>query len=103
MVAGCQVVPLSVDTSTPATTEPVAAAAVPLTVTRVPSAIDAPAAGADTVEVGGVRLAEAEAAVRPLSKVAGCAPMSARRLTVACCMFRSTAPPLGLLLSRPQA
>ena len=55
------------------------------------------------MEVGAVRLADADAAVRPLINVAGCAPMSAKRLTVACCMFRSTGPPLRLLASRPQA
>src|SRR3954462_16031137 len=103
MGAGCHVAPSSVDTSTPATTEPPEAAAVPLTVTVAPSATEAPAAGAVTVEVGGVVLVEAAAGARPAIRVAGWASMSARRLIVACCMLRSTAVLPGLLGSRPQA
>jgi hypothetical protein len=53
--------------------------------------------------VGGVVLVEAVVTVRPARSVAGCAPMSVNKLTVACCMLRSTPPPLGLLASRPQA
>src|SRR3954468_9461724 len=103
MLAGCQVVPPSVDTSTPATTEPPDALALPVTVTLVPSATVAPAAGAVMDDVGAVRLVDAVAAVSPARSVAGWAPMSARRLTVAWRMLRSTGPPLGLLASRPQA
>src|SRR4051794_29833345 len=103
MVAGGQVDPPSVETSTPATTAPPDAVAVPVTFTLVPSATVAPAPGAETADVGAVRLVDAVAAVRPAMRVAGCAPMSARRFTVACCMLRSTAPPPGFSASRPQA
>src|SRR5450755_4697730 len=89
MLAGCQVVPPSVETSTPATTPPPASAAVPVMVTLLPSAMVAPAAGELIVELGGVVSLDAVVAVNPGSSVAGCAPMSASRLTVACCIFTS--------------
>ena len=53
-MAGCQVEPPSVDTSTPATTPPPVSAAVPVIVTFVPSVTFAPAAGDVIVEVGAV-------------------------------------------------
>src|ERR1700730_13122110 len=63
--------------------------AVPVTVTVVPACTEEPAAGEAMVDVGGCVSVEAEAATRPGCNVAGCAPMSANRLTVACSMFRS--------------
>ncbi len=55
------------------------------------------------VDVGFVVSVDAVAADRFDCRVAGCAPRSANRLTVACCMLRSsgTLPPLSA--SRPQA
>src|SRR5450755_2226254 len=91
MPAGCQVVPPSVETSTPATTPPPASVAGPVIVTLLPSARLAPATGERIVELGGVVSLDALVAVNPCSSVAGCAPMSASRLTVACCIFTSGA------------
>ena len=54
VVTGCQVVPPSVETSTPATTPPPASVAVPLMVTAEPSDKVAPDDGDVIVEVGGV-------------------------------------------------
>ena len=45
------------------------------------------------VEVGGVVSVDAVAAVSPDISVAGCASISARMFTVACCMAESTGPP----------
>src|SRR4051794_39231224 len=98
--AGCQVAPPSVDTSTPATT-PSASAAVPLMVTRVPSATVA--GRALMVDVGAVLSVVSVAATMPAISVDGLAPMSANRLIVACCMFGSAALPAVLSSSRPQA
>src|SRR5215475_7507010 len=98
VVAGCQVVPPSVDTSTPATTPPPASLAVPLTVIAEPFGTVAPCAGDVIAEVGAVASADAVAAVRPGISVVGCAPMSANRFTVACCMAESVLfddPPLS--------
>jgi len=85
--------PPSVDISTPATTPPVSAA-VPLMVTTVPSAIVAPPAGDVILDVGAVVSVDATAGVSPAMMVTGWVPMSAKRLTVACCMFLSTAFPV---------
>jgi len=60
-VAGCQVVPPSVETSTPATTPPPVSAAVPEIVTCEPSDT---VEGTLSVEVGAVLSVDAEAAVR---------------------------------------
>ena len=62
-VAGCHVVPPSVETSTPATIPPPVSAAVPLIVTLAPSPTLAPGAGELIVEVrddgvGGARTDE---------------------------------------------
>src|SRR5262249_46264209 len=90
-------------------TTPPASDAVPLTVTGDPLATVAPAAGAVTAEAGGVASVEAVAGTRPDCRVVGWTPMSARRLTVACCMVRwgVTGPQCGTLAgprtSRPQA
>ena len=46
--------PPSVETSTPATTPPLVSVAVPVIVTALPSAIEAPDAGEVIVELGGV-------------------------------------------------
>src|ERR1700730_13182383 len=97
--AGCQVVPPSVDTSTPATTPPPASPAVPLMVTAAPSVRLAPEAGELICELGGVVSVDGLAATRPPSRLNGWAPMSAKRLTVACCIVLSGEPPVGL--SRP--
>src|SRR6266566_8853030 len=99
-VAGSQVLPPSVDTSTPATTPPPASPAVPVIVTVVPSEMLAPAAGDVIVDVGAVVSVDAVAAVSPEISVEGCAPMSANRLTVTCCMVESDLPD-GFALSRP--
>ena len=57
MVAGCQVEPPSVDTSTPATTPPPGVCSpAPLIVTVLPFATTAPPDGEVIVEVGGVRV-----------------------------------------------
>jgi hypothetical protein len=50
------------------------------------------AAGAVIVEPGALASVDALAATSPDCSVAGCAPMSARRLSVACCMRTSAAP-----------
>ena len=95
-VAGCQVAPPSVETSTPATTPdgllvvvpPPASAAVPLIVTGVPTCT-----GLEinvTVDVGAIVSLDALAARRPVIRLCGCTPMSANRFTVACCMRLST-------------
>ena len=100
--AGCQVLPSSVETSTPATTAGAVALAWPVTVIAVPSATVVPGVGEVTVATGAVVVATAPGVVSPLSSVDGWAPMSPSRLTVACCMFRSVRP-LGLWSSRPHA
>src|SRR5208337_1035516 len=82
-VAGCQVAPLSVDTSMPATTPPTSVA-VPWIVTLVPVGMAAPATGEVMTETGGVVSVEAVALVRPDCSVTGWTPMSANRFTVAC-------------------
>src|SRR5690349_7884217 len=87
-VAGCQVAPLSVDTSTPATTPPVSLA-VPVTVTFPPSPTVVEDDGEVMVEVGAVVSVDAVAATSPVSRAHGWAPMSASRLTVAWRMLRS--------------
>src|SRR5262249_58590171 len=59
--------------------------------------------GAVIAAVGGVVSVEAVAATRPDCSVAGCTPMSARRLTVACCMLGSVGGPAkSCWSSRPQ-
>src|SRR6478735_4737224 len=87
-VAACHVAPLSLETSTPAT-RPAASAAVPVRVTRSPFFWDWPAAGVLIVTVGPAVSVDFVAAARPVIRVAGCAPMSASRLTCACCMRES--------------
>jgi len=78
-------VPPSTDTSTPPTIPP-ESPALPLIVTGDPKASVAPATGEPIVDDGGVVSDEALAGTRPASIVVGCTPMSARRLTVACCI-----------------
>ena len=55
-------------------------------VTVVFAGTDPPEAGEVIVETGGVVSAEAVAVVSPVRMVAGWAPMSANRFTVACCI-----------------
>ena len=99
-VAGCHVLPLSVETSTPATTPPVSEA-VPLIVVWVPSATDA---GAPViVDTGLVVSVVLVAARRSVSRVVGWTPMSANRFTVACRMFLSGVLSAGFQSDRPQA
>src|SRR4051794_28316508 len=88
-LAGCHVAPPSVETSTPATTPPPVSVAVPEIVVGVPSAMTAPAEGEEIEDVGAEASVDAVVAVRPAMSVAGCACMSASRLTVACCMTGS--------------
>src|SRR5689334_18415495 len=98
-VAGCQVLPPSVETSTPPTTPPVSVA-VPLMFTATPAGRLALAAGEDAVTVGPTVSVDLVARVSPLCRVAGCAPMSASRLTVACFIGVLAAPvPRSWLLS----
>src|SRR5262249_52776132 len=99
-VAGCQVEPLSVDTSTPPTTPP-ADVAVPEIVTAFPSWTVAPADGELIVETGGVVLVDFVAETSPEIRLCGCTPMSAKRFTVACCIEASGESPSGLSASRP--
>jgi hypothetical protein len=54
-----------------------------------PSAIAEPAAGLVIVDVGAVVSVDGDAAARPAMSVVAWAPMSAKRLTVACCMTGS--------------
>ena len=74
-----------------ATTPPPESVAVPLIVTVLPFAMVAPADGEVIVEVGGVVSVGAVAATRPDISVAGCTPIMANRLTVACCIAGSVA------------
>src|SRR5215471_2444652 len=92
VVAGCRVVPPSVETSTPATTPLPVSDADPLTVTAAPSDSVAPEDGDVIVEVGAVVSVDAAAADSPDISVVGCAPISASRFTVACCMAESVLP-----------
>src|SRR6185295_5252696 len=98
-VAGCHVVPPSVETSTPATWPPLSDA-VPEIVTFWPSLT---VEGTLRVEVGAVVSVEAEAPVRSDCIVAGWAPMSANRFTVACSMLRSAGLESGFQSSSPHA
>src|SRR5215211_4027391 len=93
-LAGCQVAPPSVETSTPATTPPPASVAVPEMVTLAPSVRLAPALGELIVELGAAVSVEAVAGTSPDCSVCGWAPMSANRLTVACFMLGSGGLPL---------
>ena len=106
VVTGCQVLPPSVEISTPATTPPPASFAVPLMVTAEPSENEAPWDGEVIVEVGGVVSVDAVADVSPGISEAGWAPMSASTFTVACCMagsggVRLPASPAPAAWSRP--
>jgi hypothetical protein len=108
-VAGCQLDPPSVETSTPATVPPLSVA-VPEIVTVAPSETAAPPDGLVIVELGAVVSVDAETAVSPLIKVVACAPMSAKRFTVACCITGSAVAPAGgpllahaFVVSRPHA
>ena len=59
-------------------------------------------AGDVIVELGAVASAVGVAAVRPVMSVPGCEPMSANRLTVACCMLvLAAALPRSWLASSP--
>ena len=102
-VAGCHVLPASVETSTPATTPPPLSVALPVIVVLAPSCRFAPAVGEMIVELGAVVSEDGVAATSPLDNVFGWAPMSASRLTVACCIFGSGALPLGSVLPSPHA
>src|SRR5439155_26001038 len=84
-VARCHDVPPSTETSTPATM-PSVSDAVPLITTSVwPRNVD-PLTGEPIVDVGAWLSVDTVAATRPPVRVAGCTPMSANRLTVACRM-----------------
>ena len=90
--AARQVVPPSTDTSTPATVPPPLSDAVPVMVTRSPLSTVPPAAGEVTIDVGAKTSADFAAATSgvdgsaPICSEPGCAPMSASRFTVACCI-----------------
>src|SRR5689334_21909627 len=85
-VAGCQVEPPSVETSTPPTT-PLTSLAVPLMTRLTPAGSEAPFASEVMLTDEPVVSVEADAATSPACNVLGCAPMSASRFTVACRMF----------------
>src|ERR1700694_1798863 len=85
-LAGCQVDPPSTDTSTPPTTPPPTSEAVPLIDTALFACTVAAAWGEVIADVGAVVSVDFAAATSPAWIVAGCTPMSAKRLTVACCM-----------------
>ena len=87
--AGCHVWPPSTETSTPATVPPPASVAVPVIVIAAPACTLAPAAGDVMVDTGGKESVDAVAKVNPDWMLAGCTPISANRLTVACCMLLS--------------
>ena len=92
-VASRQVAPPSNETSTPATRPP-ESVAVPAIVTGWPVWTVVPVAGLVIVAVGRTVSVLAVANVSPDWMVPGCAPMSAKRFTVACCMRTSSTPPL---------
>ncbi len=102
-----QVVPPSVETSTRATTPPPVSAAVPVMVTGRSAGTVALGAGLATVMAGPVVSVEAVDATRLLCRDLGWTPMSAKTLTVACCIRLSSVTtassglPVGMLV-RPQ-
>ena len=101
-VADFQVLPPSVDTSTPTTTPPPVSDADPLMVTALPEMNEAPAAGLAMTVVGPVVSLEAVAGVRPDWRLPGCEPMSASRFTIACFIRTSAAAlPRSCVASRP--
>jgi hypothetical protein len=75
--------PPSVDTSTAATWPPPASVAVPLIVTSEPLGIEAPAAGAVIVAVGGSVSVVGVGMIRPARSVVGLTPMSVNMFSVA--------------------
>src|SRR3954466_16307144 len=111
--AVCHVVPPSTDTSTEATTPPPLSAAVPVMVTRLPFSTCPPLAGEVMVEAGAKMSADAPLATSgragsaPICRLPGCAPMSARRFRVACCIAGSAmcaaGAPRSCSVSRPHA
>lgn len=109
-VASWKVLPPSVETSTEATTPPPVSAAVPVIVIASPLFTVLPEVGEVIVAVGAVWSVVSVAATSPLCRVEGCAPISAIRLTVACCIVGSGGFSDGsvaywfqaLVLSRPQ-
>src|SRR5262249_29964746 len=97
--AGCHGPP-SIETSTPASTPPPASAAVPARVLGVPTI--SPLGGV-MAEAGGVVSVDAVAVTRPACRLPGWQPISAKRLTVACCTRISGAEePSSWLASSPQ-
>src|SRR5262249_792702 len=87
--AGCPVGPPSPETPTPATTPP-ESAAVPETVTVVFAPTFPPDTGEEITDDGATVSVDALAGTRPPCRAAGCTPISASKLTVACCKFGST-------------
>lgn len=100
-------VPPSVETSTRATTPPPLSVAVPVIVTGRRAGTVAFAAGLVTVMAGPVWSVEAVATTRLVCGDLGWTPMSAKMLTVACCIRLSSVTtassgfPVGMLV-RPQ-
>src|SRR5262249_39175746 len=92
----------SVEISTPATTPPPVSAAVPVTVTRAPSARFAFGAGEVMVEDGAAVSVLAVAGARPGGSADGRACMSADRVALGRRMVTAGAVPNGFPLSRPQ-
>ena len=74
----------------------------PVTGTAEPLGRVAPAVGAVICDEAGVASVDAAAVTRPAWSESGCTPMSAKRLTVACCMRTSGAAlPRSWLASSP--
>jgi hypothetical protein len=85
-VAGAHVAPLSTLTSTAPTEPPPTSTDVPLTLIVLFVGTTAPSSGKPIVETGGERSPVAVLATRPGWIVVGSAPISANRLSVACCI-----------------
>src|SRR5438105_6368798 len=102
-VAGCQLAPLSVETSTPATTPPPLSVAVPEMLAWLPSCSASPCPGEAIVVLGASVSDDLPAALSPAISDPGCAPMSANRLTVACSMLGSGGLWLGSVVPIAQA
>ena len=99
--AGCHVTPPSSDTSTLATLPAPASVAVPVTVSGLPRTSSTPGCGDVMVVVGGVVSVDSAAGARAASSDPGWEPMSARRLTIACCIRGSDVPRPYASVSRP--
>src|SRR5580765_1230686 len=85
-VAGAHVAPPSTDTSTPRTLPPPTSAALPVIVVVAPAGTEPPSSGKPIDDVGALASPDAAAATSPDWSEPACAPISASRFTVACCI-----------------